>query len=65
MNIETKSLVGKRIMIIEMKDDPRPVESGTMGTIRHVDDLGTIHVNWDNGRSLGILPDVDTYEIID
>lgn len=65
MIMEIKSLIGKRIRLTQMLDDPRPLVSGSMGTIRHIDSLGTIHVNWDNGRQLGVIPDVDSYEILD
>lgn len=54
---------GTRIRLIYM-EDARAVPSGSEGTVRLVDDAGTIHVNWDNGRSLGIIPDVDSFEII-
>lgn len=57
-------LSGKRIRLIEMMD-PNPVEPGTMGTIEFVDDIGTYHVKWDNGRTLSIIPEHDKYEIID
>ena len=55
---------GDRIRCIEMKDDPHPVEPGTEGTVHHVDSLDQIHVKWDNGRTLALIPNVDTYEII-
>lgn len=44
-----------------MSDDPRPVEPGTRGTVRVVDDMGTIHMDWDNGRSLGLVPGEDSF----
>ena len=28
---------------------------GDLGTVLHVDDTGTIHVNWDCGSSLGVV----------
>ena len=56
---------GDRIRLINMDDPYSPVEPGTEGTVRMVDDLGTVHVNWDNGRTLGVVPDVDEYELID
>lgn len=55
--------VGDRIELIKM-DDPHGVEPGTKGTIRLVDGIGQIHVNWDNGRSLAIIPELDKFLII-
>lgn len=57
-------MINKRIKLISMTDDPNPIPSGTMGTIRHVGG-GVINVNWDNGRSLGLVMGVDKYEIHD
>ncbi|MDD3052607.1 MAG: DUF4314 domain-containing protein [Candidatus Cloacimonetes bacterium] len=54
----------KRIRLIEMPDDPNPIQSGTEGTILFVDDAGTIHVLWDDGRTLGVIKGVDNYEIL-
>ena len=47
---------GTRIMLLGMGNDPNPVESGTRGTVRVVDDIGTLHCDFDNGRSLGVVP---------
>ena len=56
---------GTRIRLEYMgDDDPCPVPSGTLGTIKHVDDIGTIHMDWDNGSSLGLIIGVDVFEII-
>lgn len=54
---------GMRIRMIHM-DDERPVDEGMEGTIRNVDDMGTIHVTWDDGRNLGVVPNVDEYELL-
>ncbi|NRB36736.1 MAG: DUF4314 domain-containing protein, partial [Rhodobacteraceae bacterium] len=34
------------------------------GVIRFVDDTGTVHVDWDNGRTLGLIPRKDSFEIV-
>ena len=47
---------GTRILLIHMGSDPRPVEDDMKGTVRCVDDIGTIHCDFDNGRRLGIIP---------
>ena len=61
---EGKDLEGKRVRLIKMNDDPDPIEPGTEGTIDNVDGIGTLHVNWDNGRRLGLVPDQDIYTIL-
>lgn len=55
---------GTRILLIRMGDDPRPIESGTRGTVRIVDDIGTLHCDFDNGRSLGICPVEDSFRAL-
>ena len=50
-----------RIMLLQMGDDPRPVEDNTRGTVKAVDSLGTLHCDFDNGRSLGIVPGEDSF----
>ena len=59
------TLQGKRIRLISMNDDPYPIEPNTMGTIRSVDGMGQLQVDWDNGRRLAVIPGIDEYEIID
>jgi hypothetical protein len=56
-------LIGKRVELISMNDDPNPIESGTQGTIYHVGG-GVINVKWDNGRSLGLIVGEDEYKIL-
>ena len=49
---------GARVELLKM-DDPQAPPVGTLGTVNYVDDIGTIHVMWDNGSSLGIAAGVD------
>ena len=49
-----------RIELIHMEDN-WAVPSGTRGTVEHVDDAGQIHMKWDNGRTLAIVPQVDKF----
>ena len=54
---------GTRICLDSM-DDYCPIESGTCGTVRFVDDAGTLHCIFDNGRTLGVIPDVDEFHVV-
>ena len=56
---------GTRIELISMDDPWAPVASGTRGTVRMVDDAGTIHMKWDNGRSLSLIPGEDSFRKIE
>ena len=55
---------GTRIEVVAMGDDPRPIEPGTKGTVDVVDDMGTVHCTFDNGRRLGLIPNVDVFQKI-
>ena len=55
---------GTRIELDYMSDDPRPIEAGTKGTVRLVDDMGTVHCNFDNGRRLGLIPGEDSFHVV-
>ena len=52
---------GTRVLLIQMNDPHHPVESGMRGTVKCVDDVGTIHMHWDNGRGLGLVPGEDSF----
>ena len=52
---------GTRIVLLHMGDDPRPIPSGTRGTVSCVDDIGTVFVDFDNGRHLGLAYGEDGY----
>jgi hypothetical protein len=52
---------GTRVLLIQMGDDRNPVEPNTRGTVNCVDDMGTLHCTFDNGRILGIVPAEDSF----
>jgi len=56
--------VGTRIMLDYMAKEEHPIPPGTIGTVTMVDDIGTIHCKFDNGRNLGICSDIDEFHKI-
>ncbi len=56
--------VGCVVKLISMDDSFAPNE-GTLGKVFYVDDTGTIHVNWTNGSTLGVVFGVDKIERIE
>ena len=45
---------GTRVELLQM-DDPQAPPIGTKGTVRGVDDIGSIMVAWDNGCGLSVI----------
>ncbi len=56
---------GTRVELISMEDPYRKLAPGEKGTVIAVDDIGTIHVNWDCGSSLGIAYGEDRCKKVD
>ncbi len=46
---------GTRVMLIRMSDPYTNLHQGDCGTVICVDDIGSIHVNWDRGSTLGVV----------
>ena len=55
---------GTRVKLLSMDDIQSP-PPGTIGTVTRVDDMGTIHVWWESGSGLGIIPEYDAFKILD
>ncbi len=45
---------GTRVELLRM-DDPQAPPIGTKGTVRGVDDTGSVLVRWDNGSGLNVV----------
>ena len=56
--------VGCRVELISM-DDPQAPPKGTKGTVRGVDDIGSLLVSWDNGSSLNLIVNEDKFRKLD
>jgi hypothetical protein len=65
INRDPIAKVGMRIRMGEMDGgELNPVDEDLEGTIHHIDDIGTLHVKWDDGRYVGVIPNVDTYQLL-
>lgn len=54
---------GTRVELVAMKDEQAP-PVGTKGTVQFVDDMAIVHVQWETGSTLGLVPGVDKWQII-
>lgn len=50
---------GTRVEHIRMDDPYSPLNPGDRGTVRSVDDMATVFVDWDSSSGLGIVYGVD------
>lgn len=60
---DMQELVGKVIELIHMEGEDS-LSEGDRGTIRLVDDICQIHVDWDNGSTLAIIPSEDKFKLL-
>ena len=61
--IKKKYPKGTKIELIKMNDIQAP-PTGTKGIVEHVDDIGTIHMIWETGSTLGLVEGEDEFKII-
>jgi hypothetical protein len=64
LDLVLEESIGKRVRCISMENDPNPIEPNTIGTIYHYG-CGILNVEWDNGRTLGLIVDKDKFEILE
>jgi len=55
---------GTRIRLNSMNDPYAPITPGTEGVVDVVDDDGQLHMKWDNGRTLALIPGEDSFTVL-
>jgi len=55
---------GQRIRLVYTSDEYTRLRPGALGTVVLEDSLGTVHVKWDEGSSLGLVPGEDVWEVV-
>lgn len=58
--------VGSRVELLSNMEDPygQGRKAGDKATVKFIDDIGQIHVSWDNGSSLALVPGIDRFRKI-
>ena len=54
---------GTKVELLCM-DDPQAPPTGTRGEVMGIDDAGQLLVRWETGSSLSLIPDVDSFRIV-
>lgn len=62
-DLRKKYPVGIRVELVKM-DDVQAPPIGTKGTVKGVDDIGSILVQWDNGSTLNVVYGEDECKIL-
>lgn len=57
--------VGTRVELVSMNDPYSKLKPGDRGTVRSVDDTGTVFVGWDCGSGLGVVYGEDEIRILE
>ncbi len=52
---------GRRVRLDYTSDPYTRLRAGTLGTVSFEDDAGTVHVEWDDGSSLGLVAGEDMW----
>lgn len=56
---------GTRVRLLRCADPYTAIAPGTTGIVQFVDDTGTVHVQWDDGQSLGMIEEAgDRFSVI-
>lgn len=59
-----RELEGKRVRLVRTSDPYTDLRPGAEGEVNFVDSIGTLHVHWDSGSTLGLVPGEDVWQII-
>ena len=54
---------GTRIRLNNMEGES-DMSAGLEGTVAVVDDIGQVHMNWDNGRTLPLNTETDSFTVL-
>ena len=62
---DKESYVGKRVRFMRSNDQYTKLVWGDEGVVSHIDALGTVHIKWDNGSTLGMITEEgDRFQVV-
>ena len=62
--IKARYPAGTRIRLDSMDDPYAPIPPGSEGVVQAVDDIGTLHCRFENGRNLGVVVGEDSFSVL-
>jgi hypothetical protein len=65
MSPSVSTLVGQRVKLVFTDDRYTKLHPGSEGVVFYVDDLGTVMVDWEDGSTLGLIPSIDSWTVIE
>lgn len=63
--LKKKYPIGSKIKLLEKMEDIQGIKAGQLGILEYIDDEGSLHMRWDNGSGLAIIPETDKFEVIE
>ena len=64
MNVTIDIQKGDRVRLVSTNDPHTRLVTGDLGTVDEIDDFGTVHIDWDSGSTLGLIPGEDSWVIL-
>jgi len=56
--------VGDTVELVSTTDQYTRLEPGERGVVTFVDSVGTVHVKWESGSNLGLVPGEDAWKVV-
>lgn len=63
--LKEKYPIGTKIKLLQDMDDIQPIKAGQIGIVEYIDSEGSLHMRWDNGSGLAIIPEIDKFEVME
>jgi hypothetical protein len=59
-----RTLEGRRVRLVHTDDPYTDLKPGSLGTIDFTDDADQLHIHWDDGSHLALIPGYDRWEVL-